>query len=139
MSVALGSLELSAPNGCVVSYAANVMTTVGEGLESFELQIVDDGAITQIVPLTAPADGAVHLVQGAVKLTRFPTQESPGIGVYLVDDGVILDGVDPFHIACGAPEVPTLAGTGFFALGGVLAGAALVILRRPRREQPSLI
>lgn len=139
MTVALGALELSAPNGCAVAYSASVVTTLGEGLESFELQVVDDGAITQIVSLTAPADGAVHLVQGAFKLARFPAQESPGIGVYLVDEGLILDAVDPFGVPCSAPDVPALAGTGFLTLGGVLALAALVMLRRSRRAHPATI
>ncbi|MEZ5313394.1 MAG: hypothetical protein R2862_06895 [Thermoanaerobaculia bacterium] len=132
-AVQLGSIEVSAPVGCVVAYTVSVVTTRGPQPEQFEIEVADDGVITQIVPLEAPADGALHVLQGSFALTHPPANGSPGVGIYLVDDGLVLDAVDPFGLPCSAPDVPALAGTGYLALIGVLALVALLALRRLRR------
>jgi len=130
----LGTLEASAPQGCVIGYSATVFADAGGGEDSFQLQVVDDGQIVQVETLSVPADGAVHTVAGSFKLRRAPNAATPGIGLYLADGGVLLDAVDPLELACREfePEVPTLAGAGYVALGSVLALAAILFLRRPR-------
>lgn len=131
----IGSLEATAPvNGCVVSYTATVLADAGGGEDSFQLQVVDDGAIVQVETLTVPADGAVHTVSGSLRLKKAPLTGSPGIGLYLADGAQLFDAVDPLEVPCRAfePEVPTLAGAGTAALVGVLALAAVVVLRRAR-------
>jgi hypothetical protein len=128
----LGSLTAS-PDGCVVSYTATVMTASGGGQDGFELQVLDDGRLVRVLQLSAPADGAVHEVPGQFRLSGPPGDESPGIGLYLADNGQILDAMDPFGVPCSVVEVPALRRNGFLALGGVLALLGLVSLRRPRR------
>lgn len=132
----LGQLE-AAPDGCLVSYTVNIVTAAGGGQDEFELQIADDGRLTRIVPLAAPADGASHVVSGSFWLSGPPGSLTPGIGIYLVDNGSVLDAVDPLGVPCGIVEVPALAGKGYLALGSVLALVALVSLRRPRRAKSS--
>lgn len=128
----LGALNAS-PDGCVVSFDATVVTATGGGEDGFELQVADDGRIVRRIPLSAPADGATHQVTGQFRLGGPPATATPGIGLYLTDDDRILDAIDPFGVPCSVVEVPALRGRGFLALGGVLAAAALVTLRRPRR------
>lgn len=127
----LGSIE-AVPNGCLVEYAVTIVTDATGGQDGFELQVADDGRVSQIVPLNAPADGASHRITGQIQLSGPPGDETPGIGLYLVDDGQILDAVDPLGVPCSPLEVPALGGGGFAALGGVLALAALASLRRLR-------
>jgi hypothetical protein len=128
----LGALDAS-PDGCLVSFDATVVTAPGGGDDAFELQVADDGRIVRRIPLSAPADGATHQVTGQFRLGGPPATATPGIGLYLPDNDRILDAIDPFGVPCTVVEVPALRGRGFLALGGVLAAAALVTLRRPRR------
>ena len=131
--LALGDLVVSSPEGCVVAYTLQVLTERGAGNDAFELQLFDDGALVQVEALSAPADGAVHALAGAIHLRHPVSQTSPGIGVYLVDSGAILDFVDPASVACGFVEIPTLDSAGAWILVGLLLASALVVLRRPRR------
>jgi hypothetical protein len=126
----LGDLTVSSPQGCTLSYAVQVFTESGGGDDSFELQVVDDGEIVLIHPLTAPADGAVHQLSGSIRLGRSVSQAFPGVGVYLIDTGVILDAVDPVDIVCGVVEIPTLGSAGAWLLGGLLLACGFVVLRR---------
>ena len=121
------------PNGCLVEYAVTIVTDATGGQDGFELQVADDGRVSQIVPLSAPADGASHRITGQIQLSGPPGDETPGIGLYLVDAGQILDAVDPLGVPCSPLEVPALGGNGYVALGGVLALAGLLSLRRSRR------
>lgn len=134
MRLALGDLTIGAPAGCSVAYTLQVLTDVGTGSDEFELQVYDDGVLTQVVALSAPADGLAHNFAGTIELDQPVSQVSPGIGVYLVDSGAILDFVDPVNATCGIAEIPTLGSVGAWILGGLLMASALVVLRRPRRS-----
>jgi hypothetical protein len=131
--LALGDLVVSSPESCVVAYTLQVQTESGGGNDAFELQLFDDGELVQVEALSAPADGAVHALAGAIHLQHPVAQTSPGIGVYLVDSGAILDFVDPASVTCGFVAIPTLDSAGAWILGGLLLASALVVLRRPRR------
>ena len=131
--LALGDLVVSSPAGCTVAYSLQVLTENGAGSDTFELQVFDDGALIQVEALSAPADGAVHALSGTIGLQHPVSQANPGIGVYLVDSGVILDFVDPADVVCGFVEIPTLDSAGAWILVGLLLASALVVLRRPRR------
>jgi len=133
MRLALGDLTLGASTGCSVAYTLQVLTEVAPGSDDFELQVFDDGALTQIVALSAPSDGLLHNLSGTIVLGQPVSQASPGIGVYLVDSGTILDFVDPVPVTCGAVEIPTLGSVGAWILGGLLMASAFAVLRRPRR------
>jgi len=132
-SLTLGDLTVTSPENCSLAYSLQVFTDAGVGNDDFELQVFDDGAIVRVLALSAPADGALHQLSGTFQLDRPISQQIPGIGVYLVDSGVILDAVDPLNITCGVVEIPTLGTTGAWLLGGLLMASALVVLRRPRR------
>jgi hypothetical protein len=129
----LGSLAATASGGCAVEFAATVHTASGGGQDDFSIQISDDGRLIRVVDLYAPADGTSHVVNGAFELTSPPGDATPGIGLYLVDDGRILDAIDPFVVPCGALAVPALGGRGLAALVSLLAFAALATLGRARR------
>lgn len=129
----LGDLAITSSENCSLAYAIQVFTDSGQGNDDFEIQVVDDGAIVQILALSAPADGAIHQLSGTLRLKAPVSQQVPGIGVYLVDSGVILDAVDPLPISCGFVDIPTLDATGTWILGSLLLASALVVLRRPRR------
>lgn len=134
MRLVLGDLTIGPPAGCSVAYALQVLTEVGTGSDEFELQVYDDAALVQVVALSAPADGLLHAFSGTIELDQPVSQASPGIGVYLVDSGAILDFADPVNATCGIAEIPTLGSLGAWVLGGLLTASALVILRRPRRS-----
>jgi len=87
----------------------------------------------QIEALSAPSDGLLHDLSGTIVLGRPVSQTSPGIGVYLVDSGAILDFVDPVSVTCGIVEIPTLGAVGAWILGALLMASGFVVLRRPRR------
>ena len=133
LRIALGDLVVSSPASCAVGYTLQVQTELGSGDDTFELQIYDDGLLIQSQPLSAPADGGVHALAGSLQLQHAVSQASPGIGVYLVDSGVILDFVDPADVVCGLVEIPTLDTVGAWILGGLLLASALIVMRRPRR------
>lgn len=128
--ISLGNLAVSSPAGCFVAYTLQVQTEIGSGDDAFELQIFDDGLLIQTQPLSAPADGGVHALAGSLQLQHVVSQANPGIGVYLVDSGVILDFVDPADVGCGLVEIPTLDSAGAWILGALLLASALVVLRR---------
>ena len=134
MRLALGELTLGTPTGCSVAYTLQVLTEVAPGSDDFELQVYDDGALTQIVSLSAPSDGLLHDFSGTIELGQPVSQASPGIGVYLVDSGTILDFADPVPVTCGVVEIPTLGSVGAWLLGGLLMASGFVVLRRPRRS-----
>lgn len=134
MRLVLGDLTVGTPTGCSVAYTLQVVTEVGPSNDDFELQVYDDGLLTQILPLSAPADGLIHHFSGTIELAQQVSQTSPGIGVYLIDSGTLLDFVDPVPVVCGVVEIPTLGSVGAWILGGLLLASALVILRRPRRS-----
>jgi hypothetical protein len=128
--LALGDLAVSSPENCVVAYTLQVQSEGGGGNDTFELQLFDDGALVQAEALSAPADGAVHALTGTIHLHQAVSQVNPGLGVYLVDSGAILDFVDPAPVSCGFVEIPTLDAVGAWILGGLLLASALVVLRR---------
>jgi len=130
--LSLGDLAVSSPEGCTLAYAVQVFTDAGTGDDTFELQVVDDGVIVSVRSLSAPADGAIHQLSGTLQLNHAVSQAIPGVGVYLVDDGTILDAVDPVVLGCGIVEIPTLDTAGAWLLGGLLLACGLVVLRRPR-------
>ena len=130
---AVGSIVAS-PTGCLIEFTVSIVTESGGGSDAFEIQVADDGQIVQTIPLQAPADGQAHEVTGAFRLAQPPGNETPGIGLYLVDDGNVLDILDPLVVGCSPLEVPALGGRGFVALGGLLAATALLALRRHRRS-----
>ncbi|MEO8274573.1 MAG: hypothetical protein ABI639_00025 [Thermoanaerobaculia bacterium] len=130
--LSLGSLSASSPASCVLAYSVQVLTDSAPGTDTFELQIFDDGAIAQTQTLSAPADGAVHHLQGTVTIAHPISQSTSGVGVYLVDDGAILDFADPVGIICGAVDIPTLDALGTSVLAGALLLSALVLMRRRR-------
>ena len=132
MRLVLGDLTIGSPAGCSVAYTLQVLTEVGTGSDEFELQVYDDGALTQIVALSAPADGLLHDFSGTIELDQPVSQASPGIGVYLVDSGAILDFADPVNATCGIAEIPTLGSLGAWVLGGLLLASGVVVLRRTR-------
>lgn len=134
-SGAVGSL-VATPDGCLIDYSIAIVTDGGGGSDAFEIQVADDGQVVQIIPLSAPADGQQHQVTGSFRLGRQPGHETPGIGLYLIDDGHVLDILDPLGgIGCSPLEVPALDRGGFAALGGLLALAAFFALRRLRRAR----
>ena len=132
MRLALGDLTIGPPAGCSVAYTLQVLTEVGTGSDEFELQVYDDGALVQIEAFSAPSDGLAHSFAGTIELDQPVSQVSPGIGVYLVDSGAILDFADPVNATCGIAEIPTLGSVGAWILGGLLLASALFVLRRPR-------
>lgn len=134
MGLALGDLTIGAPSGCAVPYTLQVLTEVGPADDEFELQVYDDGALTQIVALSAPSDGLLHALSGTIVLAQPVSQVSPGIGVYLVDSGAILDFVDPVPVTCGVVEIPTLGSVGVWLLGGLLLASGFLTLRRSQRS-----
>ena len=129
----LGSLEATSPAACIIAYSLQVQTEIGAGDAGFDLQIFDDSDLVQTLSLSAPADGAVHSLAGSLTLQHPVSQTSPGVGVYLVDSGAILDFVDPLDIVCGVAEIPTLDTAGMWILAGLLLASALVLFRRSRR------
>ena len=134
MRLALGDLTIGTPAGCSVAYTLQVLTDVGTGSDEFELQVYDDGALTQVVALSAPADGLLHDFSGTIELDQPVSQASPGIGIYLVDSGTILDFADPVNVTCGIAEIPTLGSLGAWLLGGLLLASGVFVLRRPRHS-----
>jgi hypothetical protein len=130
--VNLGSLT-AAPDGCVIGFTATVRTEAGGGVDSFEVQLFDDGQQIDLRALTAPADGQVHAVEGEFQLSGPIGTNTPGVGLYLVDNGQTLDLIDPFGTPCPPLEVPTLGRGGVAALAGLLAIASLALLARRRR------
>ncbi len=78
MRLALGDLTIGTPAGCSVAYTLQVLTDVGTGSDEFELQVYDDGALTQVVALSAPADGLAHDFSGTIELDQPVSQVSPG-------------------------------------------------------------
>ncbi|MCB9377452.1 MAG: hypothetical protein H6511_01635 [Holophagales bacterium] len=130
-SVVLGSIESLAVDRCILSLSVQVTADAGGGTDDFRVEVYDDGQLIRTVPLSVPADGAVHQVSASVGLPVIG-QQIPGIGVYLVDDQV-LDVEDPFDAACVLTEVPTLGSAGLAGLGALLGVAALVAFRRRAR------
>ena len=128
----VGSI-VAVPHGCLIEYTVSIVTDTGGGSDTFEIQVADDGAVVQTIPLQAPADGLTHQLTGSFQLTRPPGDETPGIGLYLVDDGSVLDILDPLGGVGCSPDVPALGGRGVVALAGLLAVTALFALRRLRR------
>jgi hypothetical protein len=133
MRLVLGDLTVESPAGCSVAYTLQVLTEVGPTSDDFELQVYDDGVLTQIVALSAPADGLLHDLSGTIELDQPVSQANPGIGVYLVDSETILDFVDPVNATCGVVEIPTLGSVGAWLLGGLLLASGVLVLRRTRR------
>ncbi len=134
MRLVLGDLTIGSPAGCSVAYALQVLTEVGTGSDEFELQVYDDAALVQVVALSASSDGLLHDFSGTIELDQPVSQASPGIGVYLVDSGTILDFADPVNATCGIAEIPTLDAIGAWILGGLLLASGFFVLRRPRRS-----
>lgn len=132
MQLALGDLTIGSSTGCAVAYALHVITELAPGSDDFELQVYDDGALTQTLTLSAPSDGLLHDFSGTIALDQAVSQATPGIGVYLVDSGTILDFVDPVPVTCGAVEIPTLGSIGAWLLGGLLVASGFLQLRRHR-------
>ena len=130
-SVILGSIQSLAVDRCVLSFTVQVTAEAGGGQDDFRLEVYDDGALVRLVPLSVPADGAVHTVSSAVALPVIG-QTIPGIGVYLLDDQ-LLDSQDPFDASCVTTEVPTLGAAGLAGLGALLGLAAIVVVRRRSR------
>ena len=58
MRLALGDLTIGPPAGCSVAYTLQVLTEVGTGSDEFELQVYDDGALTQAPPTGLDGCGA---------------------------------------------------------------------------------
>lgn len=133
--IAVGNLIVSSPANCSVAYSLQVQTDIGSGNDDFELRIYDDAVLVQTQALSAPADGAVHALSATLRLEQPVSQANPGVGIYLVDSGVILDFVDPADVTCGFVEIPTLDTTGALLLGGLLFASALVLLRRHRSHR----
>lgn len=130
-SVILGSIQSLAVDRCVLTFTVQVTAEAGGGQDDFRIDIYDDLALVRQVPLSVPADGAVHSVSGSVTLPVIG-QSAPGIGVYLVDDQ-LLDSQDPFDASCVTTEVPTLGTAGLAGLGALLGLAAIVVVRRRSR------
>jgi len=130
-SVVLGSIESLSVARCVLSFTVQVTADAGGGQDDFRLELYDDGQLVRLVPLSVPADGAVHTVSGTVGLPQI-SQATAGIGVVLVDDQM-LDIEDPFPAACLLTEVPTLGSAGLAGLGALLGLAAVVVVRRRSR------
>jgi len=130
-SVVLGSIDSLSVARCVLSFTVQVTAEVGAGNDDFRLEVYDDGRLVRLVPLSVPADGAVHSVSGTVGLPQI-SQAAPGIGVVLVDDQM-LDIEDPFPASCVLTEVPTLGSAGLAGLGALLGLAAIVVVRRRAR------
>ena len=127
----LGSIAAT-PDGCRIAFTITIVTDPGGGTDSFELQVADDGLVIQTIPLSAPADGNSHEVTGSFWLAMSPGNATPGIGLYLLDDGNVLDILDPLPVGCSPLEVPAVGSRGFATLGMLLAASALVVLRRTR-------
>jgi hypothetical protein len=138
MRLALGDLTVEASTGCSVAYTLQVLTELAPGSDEFELQVYDDGALTQIVALSAPSDGLLHDFSGTIELGQPVSQVSPGIGVYLVDSGTVLDFVDPVPVSCGVVEIPTLGSVGAWILGALLMASGFAVLGRRRRPRRSV-
>lgn len=130
--ISVGNLAASSPGNCAVAYTVQVQTEIGPGSDSFELQIYDDAALLQTQTLSAPADGAVHSLSATVRIEQPVSQTTPGVGIYLVDSGAILDFVDPVDVTCGLAEIPALEPAGALLLGGLIFASALFLLRRRR-------
>jgi hypothetical protein len=131
-NVNLGSLSAT-PTGCVIDFTATVRTEAGGGVDSFEVQLFDDGQLIATQLLTATADGQTHDVAGQFQLSGPPGTVTPGVGLYLVDNDQTLDLIDPLGTPCGPLEVPALDRRGIVALAGLLAVASLALLSRRRR------
>ena len=69
MRLALGDLTSDSPAGCSVAYTLQVLTEIGAGSDTFELQVYDDGALIQVEALSAPADGLVHDFAGTHRVS----------------------------------------------------------------------
>jgi LPXTG-motif cell wall-anchored protein len=131
-SLVVGAIQGLAVNQCVLTYSLQVTADAGGGTDTFRLDVWDDGLLVRSVPLSVPADGAVHAVSGTVAVPPI-NQTTPGLGVYLVD-AAILDAEDPFASTCVAFEIPTAQTVGLAGLGALVGLAAVVVLRRRRKS-----
>ncbi len=127
-SLVVGAIQSLAADRCVLTFALQVTADAGGGTDSFRLEVWDEGALVRSVPLSVPADGAVHSVNGAVALPPI-SQATPGIGVLLAD-ATLLDVEDPVAAACAPFEVPAASPLGLASLAAALLVAGLFVVRR---------
>lgn len=127
-SLVVGAIQSLAADRCVLTFALQVTADAGGGTDDFRLEVWDEGALVRSVPLSVPADGAVHTVSGAVGLPPI-SQAAPGIGVVLADAS-LLDVEDPVAAACAPFEVPAASPLGLASLAAALLVAGLFVVRR---------
>lgn len=127
-SLVVGAIQSLAADRCVLTFTLQVTADAGGGTDDFRLEVWDEGALVRSVPLSVPADGAVHAVSGAVGLPPI-SQAAPGIGVVLADASM-LDVEDPVAASCAPFEIPAANPLGLAGLAAALLVAGLFVVRR---------
>ena len=127
-SLVVGAIQSLVADRCVLTFTLQVTADAGGGTDNFRLEVWDENALVRSVPLSVPADGAVHTVSGAVALPPI-SQATPGIGVLLAD-ATLLDVEDPVAASCAAFEIPAANPLGLASLAALLLAAGLVVVRR---------
>ena len=127
-SLVVGAIQSLAADRCVLTFTLQVTADAGGGTDDFRLEVWDEGALVRSVPLSVPADGAVHAVSGAVGLPPI-SQATPGIGVVLAD-ATMLDVEDPVAAAVRRSRSRPPSPLGLAGLAAALLVAGLFVVRR---------
>lgn len=127
-SLVVGAIQSLAADRCVLTFTLQVTADAGGGTDNFRLEVWDEQALVRSVPLSVPADGAVHTVHGTVGLPPI-SQATPGVGVMLID-ATLLDVEDPVAASCAPFEIPAANPLGLAGLAALLLVAGFVVVRR---------